>query len=247
MSNILIIGESCLDIFVYCDAKRLCPDVPVPVLNIVDTVVSGGMAKNVERNILTHCQCNLLTNSNWMNISKTRYVDNKTNHYFFRVDSEENVGKVDLENCLNIVENFECVVISDYDKGYLSEDDIQKIAQKSKISFLDTKKILGDWALDCTYIKINDHEYNNSRNYIESSPIANRIIHTDGANGSNFRGENFSVPYRVEVKDSSGAGDSFLAALVVCFIKTKNIKESIMFANSQACQVVQHRGVTTIM
>lgn len=246
MSNILIIGESCLDVFVYCDVKRLCPDVPVPILNIANIVTNSGMAKNVERNILTHCNCSLITNLNWRDISKTRYVDNKTNHYFFRVDSEENVGKVDLEHCLNIVPNFECVVISDYDKGYLSESDISKIAKKSKVSFLDTKKVLGDWALDCTYIKINDHEYNNSRNYIETSNIKNKIIHTDGANGSNFCDENFPVPYKVEVKDSSGAGDSFLAALVVCFIKTENIKESIRFANSQACQVVQHRGVTTI-
>ena len=247
MSNILIIGESCLDVFTYCDARRLCPDVPVPVLNINNIVESPGMAKNVERNILKYCKCNLITNSNWSQISKTRFVDDKTNHHFFRVDTEENVGKVDLNTCLTLAPLFEIVVISDYDKGFLSKEDIQQISQKSKVSFLDTKKILGDWALDCTYIKINNHEYNNSKHYIESSPIKNKIIHTDGANGSNFMGENFSVPYKIEVKDSSGAGDSFLSALVVCFIKTKNIIDSIKFANSQACQVVQHRGVTTII
>ena len=31
-TDILVIGESCRDVFIYCDANRLCPDVPVPVL-----------------------------------------------------------------------------------------------------------------------------------------------------------------------------------------------------------------------
>ena len=31
MKSILVIGESSRDVFVYCDALRLCPDVPVPV------------------------------------------------------------------------------------------------------------------------------------------------------------------------------------------------------------------------
>jgi bifunctional ADP-heptose synthase (sugar kinase/adenylyltransferase) len=33
MSSILVIGETCRDVFVYCDSNRLCPEAPVPVLN----------------------------------------------------------------------------------------------------------------------------------------------------------------------------------------------------------------------
>jgi bifunctional ADP-heptose synthase (sugar kinase/adenylyltransferase) len=51
MKNLLIIGDSCRDIFVYCDALRLAPDYPVPILNIVDQSENAGMAKNVQRNI----------------------------------------------------------------------------------------------------------------------------------------------------------------------------------------------------
>ena len=36
MKRILVIGDSSRDIFVYCDAQRLCRDVPVPVLNVKD-------------------------------------------------------------------------------------------------------------------------------------------------------------------------------------------------------------------
>ena len=51
MSKILVIGDSCRDVFVYCESDRLCPDVPVPVLNIIDQKDNPGMAKNVQRNI----------------------------------------------------------------------------------------------------------------------------------------------------------------------------------------------------
>ena len=50
----------------------------------------------------------------------------------------------------------------------------------------------------------------------------------------------------VEIKDSSGAGDTFLAALCVNFLKTKKIEEAIDYANKCATIVVQKKGVTTI-
>ena len=51
MKDFLVIGESCRDVFIYCDAVRLCPDIPVPVLNISHTHENTGMAKNVQDNI----------------------------------------------------------------------------------------------------------------------------------------------------------------------------------------------------
>ncbi len=47
MNSILVIGESSRDVFVYCNAFRLCPDVPVPVLNDKEQSENPGMAKNV--------------------------------------------------------------------------------------------------------------------------------------------------------------------------------------------------------
>ena len=66
-----------------------------------------------------------------------------------------------------------------------------------------------------------------------------------GGLGCEFQGKRYSVD-KVEVKDTSGAGDSFMAALCVNFLETQNIHESIKFANLCASEVVKHRGVTTI-
>ena len=51
---------------------------------------------------------------------------------------------------------------------------------------------------------------------------------------------------KVEVKDLSGAGDSFMAALVIEYLNTNNIEDAIKFANKKASEVVKHRGVTLI-
>jgi sugar/nucleoside kinase (ribokinase family) len=160
---------------------------------------------------------------------------------FLRVDSPQNFSEVNLDD-LNL--DYKLVVISDYNKGFLSERDITHICEQHPCVFLDTKKVLGDWAYKAKYIKINDYEYKNSKPFLTKSLDA-KIIHTIGGDGCEFQGKRYSVN-RAEVKDTSGAGDSFMAALCVKFIDSQNIYESIKFANSCASEVVKHRGVTVI-
>lgn len=242
MARISVIGESCTDIFVYCDAVRLAPDIPVPVLKKIYTQENPGMAANVFRNIKSKLDdCDLYTNPEWEKITKTRYMHEKSNHMFFRVDSKSNVDPVKLHE-INL--NSELIVISDYNKGFLDESDIEWICENHPNVFLDTKKILGNWASKAKYIKINDYEYNNSKDKI-SGALSAKIIHTVGQFGCNYQGENFPVT-KHEIRDTSGAGDSFMAALVVEYLKTRDILASIKSANIAASQVVQHRGVGVI-
>ncbi len=240
--NILVIGESCRDIFVYCEAKRLCPDIPVPVLNIVRQNENPGMAKNVHRNIETKVSgCNLVTNEDWHNITKTRYVHDTSNHTFFRVDSPHEIDRINLED---IDLNYKIIIVSDYNKGFLKEEDIELICKKHKNVFLDTKKILGSWANRAKYIKINNTEYTNSKPYL-TAELDDKIIYTTGGDGCVFRSKRFPVK-KADVKDSSGAGDSFIAGLAINYLKTKDISKAIKFANLCASEVVKHRGVSTI-
>jgi len=240
--DILIIGESCRDIYVYCDTTRLCPDMPVPVLNIQNQIENSGMAKNVQRNILSiNNSCDIITNHNWTNITKTRYVHEKTNHMFFRVDSNELVKPIDINK---IDFNYKLIVISDYNKGFLSNHDIELICSKHDCVFIDTKKILGSWANNAKYIKINDYEYQRSKHNIDVN-LFNKVIRTLGGDGCEYQNKRYPVD-EVEVKDASGAGDSFMAALVVEYINTNNIESAIKFANEKASEVVKHKGVTII-
>ena len=102
MSSILVIGETCRDVFVYCDSTRLCPEAPVPVLNIVDQRENPGMAGNVRRNIesLSGKTIDIVTNSNWYEITKTRYVHRESNHMFFRVDTTQLIPKLNIQKLI---------------------------------------------------------------------------------------------------------------------------------------------------
>ena len=242
MTKILVIGESCLDEFVYCDAERLAPDLPIPILKIKEVRKNPGMAMNVLKNIQTYVSdVSILTNSNWENVKKTRYVDYNTNHSFIRIDTQDEVEKIVLNGDLS---GHDLVVVSDYNKGYMDEDTIKKITRMHPKVFLDTKKILGHWAEEALFIKINDFEFRNSINNIDKK-LKDKIIHTKGSLGCDFQGQNFPVN-PVEVKDSSGAGDSFMAALVIDYLASEDIEKSILYANKMASRVVSERGVTLI-
>ena len=242
MSQISIIGESCLDVFVYCDAIRLAPDLPVPILQEIHIETNPGMAANVQRNIEARSvSTSLVTNNNWDEIVKRRYMHDGSNHMFFRVDTPHNISRLNIEN---IDLSADLIVISDYNKGYLAESDIEFICQSHPLVFLDTKKVLGKWAEGASFIKINDYEYNNSKSHL-SETLTKRIIHTRGSEGCDFRGKNYPVE-KLEVRDTSGAGDSFMAALVVEFLSTSNIEDSIVAANYAASRVVRTRGVGVI-
>ena len=243
MKKVLVIGDSSRDIFVYCNALKLCPDFPVPALEVVNQTENPGMAANVQRNIKVLLDsCDLVTNNNWQEVTKTRYVHAQSNHMFFRVDTSHKLDRIDLSTI--DYNAYDLIVISDYDKGFLTEDDINEICWHHANTFLDTKKILGVWCQHAKYIKINDFEYENSKPYLVPE-IKNRIIHTMGGEGCEYKGKRYPVK-KVEVKDVSGAGDSFMAALVVEYCRTDDIIKSIEFANKCASEVVTHRGVTVL-
>ncbi len=243
MKKILVLGESCKDIFVYCHAERLAPDLPVPVLSIVEHKENPGMAANVYENVKNiYPAVDLYTNSEWETVTKTRYMHRDTNHMFIRVDTDHHIPRTKVKDIP--LRKYDLVAVSDYNKGFLTEKDIQYVCEHHKNVFIDTKKVLGDWAAKAKYIKINNYEYERSKPFI-SKTLEKKIIHTKGGQGAIFKGTRYPVDI-VEVKDVSGAGDSFFAALLVNYAETNNIEKAIRFANACASEVVKHKGVTAI-
>jgi bifunctional ADP-heptose synthase (sugar kinase/adenylyltransferase) len=245
--KVLVIGESCLDIFHYGESVRLCPDAPVPVFKSIEIISNGGMAKNVEENMTKlGADVEIITNQKWESITKTRFVDQRSNHMFLRVDEKDySYGELTIEDLEKINFSFyDGVVVSDYNKGLLSEEVLEFISNQHNNTFLDTKKILGEWCNNFSFIKINHKEYELTKNTI-TNEIRKNLIVTRGANGSEYRNKIYEVE-NVEIKDTSGAGDTFLSAFVYNYILSKNVGESICFANHCATKVVQKRGVSLV-
>jgi D-beta-D-heptose 7-phosphate kinase/D-beta-D-heptose 1-phosphate adenosyltransferase len=244
--KILVIGDSCTDIFRYGKVERLAPEAPVPVIIPEREESTPGMAGNVVRNLeVLGADVDFITNTN--NIRKIRYVCSKYNHILLRVDENDKCENISDKVIGNVHwSDFDAIVISDYSKGFLDELDIKHISEQHPLVFLDTKKILGKWAHEINCIKINYQEYLNNRSVLEyDSNLNDKTIVTRGKYGCDFRGVNYPTQ-EVPVKDVSGAGDTFLAGLVYSYIKTKDYEKAIAFAQECTTVVVQKSGVSTI-
>lgn len=229
--KVLIIGDDCTDIYQYGYVDRISPEAPVPILNVVEEVVKPGMAGNVRENLVA-----LGIDVNYLhgNTSKrTRVIDKRSKQHIVRID--EDLWSEPLE-IVTKLPPYDAIVISDYNKGTVDYDLIQDIISSSDVPvFIDTKKPLLH-KCEGAIVKINSIEWAN----IETS-CSNTIV-TYGAQGVFFEGNVYSaIP--TDVVDVTGAGDTFLAALVYDYLHTKDLPSAIKFAIAASTATIQHVGV----
>lgn len=244
--KIIVIGESCKDVFIYGECNRLSPEAPIPVMIPTETKENLGMSGNVVKNI------NALDSNveviHWHQkelIVKTRYVEKKSNHMFLRVDEgEKEIQPFELNiSKTNAIRNVDGVIISDYDKGYLSDDVLMQIASNAKFSIIDSKRKMGFNLITCfDFIKLNESEFFKCN---VNSHQLRKILVTLGSKGAKYIDTVYPSPDPKETIDVSGAGDTFTASFTLNYLKTKNVEDSIIFANKMSSIVVSKRGVAT--
>ena len=84
---------------------------------------------------------------------KTRFVDEKSNQQIMRLDESDQVSPFDWDLP---VDDFDAMVISDYNKGFLTEEKIFELCDWFKRPvFIDSKKNV--LPRQC-FIKLNDGE-----------------------------------------------------------------------------------------
>lgn len=229
--NVLLIGDTCTDVYQYGTVDRLSPEAPIPVFVPSYKEEREGMAGNVYANLTAlGCKVDLICGSA---SRKTRLIDSRSKQQMLRID--EDVKSTPVTNIDPT--GYDAVVISDYNKGVVSYDTVEQMLRKYNIpTFIDTKKtdlerFQGAW------VKINELEYSK----IKSDCTG--LIVTKGANGAVAKFHEYtSQAPRVEVVDVTGAGDTFLAALTYNYLHTKDIKRAMDFANQAAAVAVQHMG-----
>lgn len=229
--KILLIGDNCTDVYQYGTIDRLSPEAPVPIFVPTHKEEREGMAGNVYKNLVT-LGCNVTLVCGHPSI-KTRFIDSRSRQQVLRMD--EDVKSIPVVNVDTT--GYDAVVISDYDKGVVSYELIEKIISSGALVFVDTKKT--DLArLEGAWVKINELEYSKIKTTCDG------LIVTRGAKGVDVISHHIHSPApNVEVVDVTGAGDTFLAALVVRFLENPNIKQAVEFANKAASITVQHFGV----
>lgn len=244
MNKVLVIGDGCKDVFQYGRCERLSPEAPVPVLTPTKTISNGGMAMNVYHNLLAlGVECDIITDSG---ATKTRYVDEVSNQMLLRIDENDSIEPLKFEDVYSInFSQYSAVVISDYNKGFLTEEVIRFISRQHKSVFMDTKKKIDFWALDVGFIKINDKEFEENSDFLYKEYEGELII-TKGKEGAMRWTNSFPIEEEHPVRDLSGAGDTFLAGLVAKYLENNDICEAIKYANKCASWVVTQKGVVTV-
>jgi D-beta-D-heptose 7-phosphate kinase/D-beta-D-heptose 1-phosphate adenosyltransferase len=237
----LLIGDSCIDEYKIGTVDRLSPEAPVPVVKIVDSYTLPGMASNVFSNLMAlGIEPDFITND--AVIKKTRYIDKRSGQHLLRVDDESSIVPWSGRIHLSPIESYDAIVISDYNKGFLTYEHIENIIKSVTCPvFIDTKKQdLSRFNADNVYVKINELEYKTSI----SRPA--QFIVTLGDQGALFTSPSIGAKMfetkRVEVMDVCGCGDTFLASLAYGYLSLGSIESAIIFANVAAGITVQHRG-----
>jgi len=246
--KILVIGDSCTDVYNYGVCERLSPEAPVPVVKLSYSEEKPGMALNVEKNLkaLGH-ETLILTNSE--RIVKERFVDQATMQHLLRVDRGEETGLEPmfvglLKTVKKMNFDYDCVVISDYDKGFLTyekcKEIIKELSKKKVKIFVDSKKKDLSCYNGCI-VKVNEDEFKE----METPPVDSEVIVTLGGRGARWKEKIFPVE-STNVFDVCGAGDTFMASFVTAYMSTDSFEESIEFANKCAGISVKRFGNYTI-
>jgi D-beta-D-heptose 7-phosphate kinase/D-beta-D-heptose 1-phosphate adenosyltransferase len=233
--KVLLIGDSCIDQYVYGTCNRINPEAPVPILKYSRQECVDGMVYNV-RNNLQAFGLDVTTITQEENIFKTRYIDERYSQQILRVDTEGELKPLgyDLPQ-----DTFNALVISDYDKGFITSKRLFELVEWfDGPIFIDSKKTV--LPVDDAFIKINDLEYEKLQNENHDN-----LIITRGSKGAEYRGTLYPGE-NVSTYDVCGAGDTFLSALVYFYLLYGKIETAIPYANKAASIAVSNFGTYTL-
>ena len=240
--SILLLGETCEDVYLYGKVNRVSPEAPVPIVEYSHEESFQGMASNVKRNLEAFgCFVNLITNKE--EIQKVRVVDKESNYQLLRIDHDVKVSQIRSAEVRSafLHFNYDVIVVSDYNKGFLTTDDLKIISENfAGPVFIDTKK-KDLFTQSNTYFKINELEYSR----LETIPDDSQLIVTLGSQGARHDGMVYPSQ-SVNVYDVVGAGDAFLSGLVYGFLVYNDMGSAIALANKVASIVVQHPGTYSL-
>ena len=232
--KILLIGDNCTDVYRYGTVDRISPEAPVPIFKFSREETRAGMVGNVRNNLEVlglEVTC-LHGNSS----TKTRLIDTRSKQHILRLDDDVISRSLLFDNIDAELLKVDAIVVSDYDKGYVSYTLIKDLRDHYEGPiFVDSKKPDLEYFEGC-FVKVNAQER------AAATSICTDLIETRGEQGAIYKDKVYPTP-TTEVVDVCGAGDTFIAALTYQYLKTSDIEAAIEFANKAGAITVQHSGV----
>ncbi len=201
-------------------------------------------------------------------ITKTRFMESKYKHHLLRVDREEPIV-LTLEEETAIVNKLKelkpkYLVVSDYNKGVLSETLIDQIWELPLQLLVDTKPGKVGMYKNMFLLKPNFEEFEkmvgkvieNTNEEIEKygyemvQKLQCNLVITRGSEGASLitkEWEYLHLPTVAQsVFDVSGAGDTFMAALVTGLTKNMTLADAVILGNKASAIAVSKFGTVIV-
>jgi D-beta-D-heptose 7-phosphate kinase/D-beta-D-heptose 1-phosphate adenosyltransferase len=210
--------------------------------------------------------------------SKTRQTTTKSrvisgSQQMLRIDKEDKYSISSNEeayfvDCLkDNIYRFSLIIISDYNKGFLTDNLVNKIIQLGKSADIKVlvdpknppfKKFHGAFLIKPnrkeafleTGISIRDNEsLLLASKLIKINTNCNVVVITLAEDGVGFVKDDELVmlpTQAIDVYDVTGAGDTFIACLAFCLAKGKSLLDACVFANHAAGIVISKQGCMPI-
>ncbi len=197
---------------------------------------------------------------------KTRYVS--MGHQLLRVDEEVYLKELELDSEMfpNLPSNCDGLLVSDYNKGVIplfAKRIIKQAAERCIPIIVDPKPPNWSFYAGCTVVTPNRKEslsalsdgdlmnrsIENIAKSVQLKAQAENTILTWGAEGLyTWNGEILEhiKSHRVSVFDSTGAGDSFVAALALSLISGLDLLVSAKVANAAGAVAVSTPGIARV-
>lgn len=250
--RILVLGDAILDRYLYGHTTRICPEGPFPIIVVDRTVETGGGACLVVNQMDALIGGDNIWSVYGSHSTKTRlFADGhmagpRLDNDSTRVDTPDQV----IERFCQIMnaQQPDLVVVSDYGKGALTEESAKRIMDSTLAPILVDAKNNFEW-----YAGVFA-QFPNEKEYVPSMYITNLSGHVIRKLGS--RGclvDRVYVPLMEvhDMRDTTGAGDCFLAAFAAKFAtdlvagykpEEVNLISCAKYANHVAARSVEFVG-----
>lgn len=277
--KILCIGDVMLDRYIYGDVNRISPEAPIPVFSTKNEESMLGAAGNVAKNIaafgatvefysvvgddkygmeikkLLSKENNILSflTTSGETTVKTRYV--ACGQQLMRIDNDHLSVPVEIPG----TDNFDAVIVSDYDKGACELIDVSSIKVPC---IVDTKSWLGNYkgamvvtpnlgeladSVDWFRQDDNDDDVIKAASEIQLNHNIKNVLVTRASKGMTLvnGGVRHITSTAKEVFDVVGAGDTVAAVMALGLATGLTVYESAIIANVAGGIVVGKRGTAT--
>jgi len=291
--RVLVIGDLILDRFIWGRVNRISPEAPVPVVDVEDQNFALGGAANVAsnivalggnatvmgivgldraaeriRDILSGQDIDFLSIEDKRPTTvKTRVIAHNQQVVRFDQESRDKLGGRSLKAMLSgidsAIKEHDAVIISDYKKGVITKQAVERIIKAAGSKFVAVDPKVGHFHLykgvslitpnlkeasEGSGVEIKDEASLKKAGKALMRKCCKSVLITRGEGGMSLfeKGRVSHIPTMAQhVYDVTGAGDTVIAVLTMAYASGATLVDAAVIANHAAGIVVGEVGTAT--